>query len=205
MTDPGALRYDRRTIALHWATAVLVAVLWIMGQTADNVPKGPWRSAYWSSHVILGFTLAAVLIARIVWRARGGRALPAADRGALHLFAKATHYVLYLLLIAVVSLGIANAFVRGFNLFGAVALPQIGDPDLRRPINHWHELAANMVFFLALFHAAAALVHHYLWRDGLLTRMALSNRRGPDRVRGLGTREPEVRPTPVATGRESGL
>jgi len=27
--------YDRTTIALHWATAGLVAVLWASGQTAD--------------------------------------------------------------------------------------------------------------------------------------------------------------------------
>ncbi len=163
--------YDRTTIALHWFTAISVAVLWIIGQTADWIPDGPVNTAYWSVHVVLGFVLAAVLAWRIVWRGTSGRRLPPADAGALHLFAKTTHYLLYALLLGVVVLGIVNAFVRGYNLFDVVSLPQVGDRALRRPITHWHGLAANILLGLALFHAAAALVHSYLWKDGVLGRM----------------------------------
>ncbi len=163
--------YDRTTIALHWTTAVSVAVLWIIGQTADWIPNGPVNTAYWSVHVVLGFVLAAILVWRLAWRASGGRRLPAADPGALQAFAKATHYLLYGLLLVVVILGIVNAFVRGYNLFDLVSLPQVGDRGLRRPITHWHGLAANILLGLAAFHAAAALVHHYLWHDGVLGRM----------------------------------
>lgn len=41
------MRYDTRTIALHWTTAVLVLVLWIIGQTDDFIPKGAPHRAYW--------------------------------------------------------------------------------------------------------------------------------------------------------------
>ncbi len=164
-------RYDAMTIRLHWATAMLVALLWIMGQTADWFPRGPLRLDYWSLHVLLGFALLVVLGWRIIWRARGGRTLPAADHGLLQAAATATHYLLYALLVTVVILGVVNAFVRGFSMFGLFHLPQIGDPELKRPINRWHELAANAVLCVALFHAAAALVHHYVWRDGLIRRM----------------------------------
>jgi cytochrome b561 len=163
--------YDRTTIALHWITAASVVILWIIGQTADWIPDGPVNTAYWSIHVALGFVLAAVLAWRVLWRASAGRKLPAADAGALHAFAKATHYLLYGLLLVVVALGVLNAFVRGYNLFGLVSLPQVGDSAMRRPITQWHGLAANILLGFALFHAAAALVHHYLWRDGVLGRM----------------------------------
>ena len=163
--------YDRTTIALHWITATSVAILWIIGQTADWFPDGPVNTAYWSVHVVLGFVLAAVLAWRLLWRTSGGRRLPAADTGALHVFAKTTHYLLYGLLLVVVGLGIVNAFVRGYNLFDLVHLPQVGDRAWRRPITDWHGLAANILLGLALFHAAAALVHHYLWHDHVLGRM----------------------------------
>ncbi len=163
--------YDRTTIFLHWITALSVVVLWIIGQTADWIPDGPVNTAYWSVHVVLGFVLAAVLAWRIAWRGTAGRSLPAADAGALHAFAKATHYLLYALLLTVVVLGVVNAFVRGYNLFDVVHLPQVGDRAWRRPITQWHGLAANILLGLALFHAAAALVHHYLWKDGVLGRM----------------------------------
>ena len=164
-------RYDKTTMALHWATALLVAVLWIIGQTADWFPDGPFQSAYWSSHVVLGFALAVILIWRLVWRYSGGRGLPAADAGMLHVLAKATHYGLYLLLVSVVTLGVVNAVVRGYSIYGLFHLPQLGDRAWRRPITDWHGLAANIMLALAGVHAAAALVHQYLWRDGLLGRM----------------------------------
>jgi len=43
---------------------------------------------------------------------------------------------------------------------------------VRRSINGWHELAANLILLVAFLHAVAALVHQYAWRDRLLNRMA---------------------------------
>jgi cytochrome b561 len=174
---PASDHYDRRTIALHWTTALLVGFLWVVGQTADYIPEGPVNKTVWSFHVVGGFLLAFVLVIRILWRSTSGRALPPADSGLLQVLAKATHYLLYALLVAVVVLGISNAFVRGYHLFGLVSLVQIGDPNLKKPITHWHDLAANAVLAVAIFHAAAALIHHYAWRDGILMRMIPAYRR----------------------------
>lgn len=181
MTSVAAIRYDRTTIALHWATALLVAILWILGQTADRFPDHGWANvALWSTHVVLGFALAALIVWRVGWRSTRGRALPAADTGALHALAKATHSGLYLLLATVVALGIVNAFVRGYSLYGLVHLPQVGDRAWRHPVTQWHGLAANVVLALAGFHAAAALVHHTVLGDGLIARMTPERR--PDRA-----------------------
>jgi cytochrome b561 len=167
---PGAT-YDPVTIRLHWITVILVAALWVGGETADWFPRGPLRNGYWSAHVALGFALALLLIGRLIWRGTGGRRLPASDTGILHVIAEAMHYALYILLLAVITLGIVNAFVRGYNLFGIVSLPQLGDRALRRPITEWHGLAANILLGLACMHAAAALGHHYVLKDGVLRRM----------------------------------
>ncbi len=172
MTIIAGDRYDSTTIRLHWATAALVVVLWISGQLADLAPKGPLRTDAWSSHFVLGFALAAVLIWRLVWRFGGGRRLPAAGSGLLHFLAQAAHHGLYLLLIATVALGLVNAFVRGVSLFDLASLPQIGDRELRKPITQWHEFAANLLLGLAMLHAAAALAHHYILKDAVLLRMA---------------------------------
>jgi cytochrome b561 len=172
MTSSEELRYDRTTIALHWFTAALVASLWIIGQTSDWLPRGALRNTYWSAHVALGFALAAVVAWRIVWRGASGRRLPAAGSGVLRLAAETAHGALYVLLVIVIALGVVNAFVRGYNLFDLVHLPQIGDASLRRPITHWHGLAANILLGLALLHALAALSHHYVLKDAVLRRMA---------------------------------
>jgi cytochrome b561 len=170
-TDDG--RYDPTTIWLHWMTVGLIGALWLIGQTADWTPRGPFRTGAWSIHVTLGFATAFVLLTRIAWRAQFGRVLPPADTGMLHAVAKSTHYILYVLLSAVVALGILDASYRGFNLFGVWSLPQFGTGDaaIRRSINDWHELTANSTMVVALLHAMAALMHQYVWRDHLMTRM----------------------------------
>jgi cytochrome b561 len=173
MGTGATLKYDRTTVSLHWITALFVAALWLIGQTADRLPRGPARSAYWSTHVVIGFALVLALIVRVLWRTTTGRRLPDPDKGVLNILAKSTHYGLYVLLAIVLILGLANAFVRGFDIFGAVALPRIGDSELRRPINQWHELGADVLLALAALHAAAALAHRFLWRDGVLGRISV--------------------------------
>jgi cytochrome b561 len=169
----GDQHYDRTTIWLHWATVTLVAVLWILGQVTGWLPRGPFRLGVWSTHVVLGLTLALVLAIRILWRAGFGSALPPADTGVLQWLAKGTHYALYLLLLAVVILGIANASYMGFDLYGVFTMPRFGnsDPATERSINTLHEWAANLLVLIAFCHAAAALGHQYIWRDRLLQRM----------------------------------
>ena len=164
-------RYDSTTIALHWATAASVLALWIIGQTADLAPHNIADGIIWPVHVVWGFVLVALVAWRIAWRSVGGVGLPPADSGLLHVIAKTTHYLLYILLGVVLLLGVVNAFVRGYNLFGWFSLPQLGDKAWRRPITGWHELAANALLVVALLHAAAALAHHYVFKDGVLRRM----------------------------------
>lgn len=170
--QPTSSTYDRGTFALHWLTAALVTVLWLTGTfLEDLLPKRTLRSEVWSAHFDLDFVLAIALLAFLAWRRTKGRRLPIEDPGLLHRVAKATHAALYLLLLVIVVLGIADAFVRGVHLLGPVGLPKVGDPEWRRPLTHGHGLAANLLMLLALFHAAASLVHHYLWHDTVLGRM----------------------------------
>lgn len=176
LTEPAetqGLRHDRTTIALHWATALLVVLLWTIGQTVDFAPSGPLRIDYRSLHILLGAILGIVLLARIAWRLGRGGMLPPLDTGPLLWIARATHFALYALMLAAVGLGIANAWVRGDSLFNLVAIPSFapGDKALRGAIGDYHALAANAVLIVAGVHAAAALFHHLFLRDATLRRM----------------------------------
>ncbi|MCQ4158412.1 cytochrome b/b6 domain-containing protein [Roseomonas sp. GC11] len=165
-------RYDARTILLHWLTAGLVAFQWLGGQLIDELPRGPLRGNMWSLHFTLGILLALLVVARLVWRVRGGRRLPP-EPGLPGLAARAVHGLLYLLLLVTLGAGLFWIWVRGSNFFGLFSLPVFdpANPGLRRSVGEWHETAANLLLLLAGLHAAAALLHHYLWKDGVLRRM----------------------------------
>lgn len=62
--------YDRTTITLHWATAILVAIQFLIGRTTNFLPRGALRVDIWSVHVLFGFALASVVVMGILWRAR---------------------------------------------------------------------------------------------------------------------------------------
>ncbi len=168
-----ARRYDGMTIAFHWLTAILVITQWLGAQTIDWFPRGPLRVDARSFHIAFGVALAAILAARIVWRASKGRRLPLADAGALNVIAKGTHWALYTLLVAMVAAGLVLEWTRGDSIFNLFSVPAYdpGNHALVERMQHVHGLIGWAILALAGLHAAAALVHRYLWHDGVLNRM----------------------------------
>lgn len=163
---------------MHWLTVALVILAWFLGQFDDIFPKGAARAAALVVHISAGLSVAGLLVLRLCWRLAD--APPPLERTALGVWldyaARFGHVALYALLIVVPLSGIALQFVRGdaLPLFG---LAEIASPiggagrALRRSVKEVHEVAANALIFLAMLHAAAALVHHWLLRDRTLVRM----------------------------------
>ena len=167
------MTYDRASIWLHWLTAFLVVVLWTIGQTNELIfDRGTTgRFALWSTHFTLGALLTLTYLVRVAWKLTGQRRLPGVGSPGLVKLAAAGHGVLYLLLLVVLGLGVADAMSRGSNVWGLFHYPQLIDKDWREPLTDWHGLAANILLAVAGLHALIALVHQYVWRDGVLTRM----------------------------------
>lgn len=171
--DTAARRYDARTMFFHWATAILVVVQWLGAQTIDWFPRGPLRVDARSVHIVLGVVLAVLLAARIIWRLTRGCRLPLADEGSLNLVAKGTHWGLYALLLAMVTLGFGVVWAQGDSIFNLFSVPAY-DPsnhDLGEEVQGIHGTVGWIILALAGVHASAALVHRYLWNDGVLGRM----------------------------------
>jgi cytochrome b561 len=171
--DARGLRHDTTTIALHWITALLVAVLWTIVQTVDFPPNGPLRVDYRSLHIVLGIALGIVLLFRLTWRLSRRETIPPIDKGLLLVAARMTHWALYVMLILAVGLGIATEWTRGDSIFNLFRIPVFdpGNRSLARLIHGWHALAANAILIVAGLHAAAALFHHFILRDATLRRM----------------------------------
>ncbi len=125
-------RYDRRTIGLHWTVAVIVALLWCLGQSIDWFPRGTPRVSVRSAHIVLGVLLLALVLVRLWWRLTGGRRLPPQARGAAQRAAWAGHVLLYALSLAGMVLGLTNVWVRGDTIFQLFSDPQIRSKQRKR-------------------------------------------------------------------------
>ena len=180
VTPPAeTFRYDRLTISLHWLTAILVAAQWVIGQSVGFFPRDHGQGEVRSTHIVLGLALLALVLVRLAWsKSPWGRRRPT-RQGLGDLAARGLQLLLVLLLVATILLGMLNAAVRGDAVFTWVTLPQLGggSQEIRRVVGELHEWGANLILAVVGLHAAAALAHHYVLRDGILRRM-LPGRQG---------------------------
>ena len=118
-----------------------------------------------------------MLAVRLLWRFanRPPALLPTRFGRAGEIAATLGHYALYALLLAVPIVGIVAQLKRGnaLPIFGVwhLASPWPADRAAAHSVMEVHELLANALLILAGIHAAAALIHHYVFGDRTLVRM----------------------------------
>jgi len=162
---------------LHWALFVLVIGLYLLPYAEGLFPRGdPGREWVWWLHISLGLLLAAFVLARVVFRVTVSVPEPEADTKPWEArLAGLAHGLLYLLLIALPIAGIVLTWARGDRLsfFGAFTIPAPfgADRAFAHQVQDIHGLLADAIIIVAAFHAAAALWHHFIRRDGVLRRM----------------------------------
>ncbi len=165
--------YDSKTRFLHWISALLILTLWFAGEFLDWVPRGTPRISVRSSHIVAGVVLGVLLVIRVLWRRAGGVQLPLVGNELVAKASGVTHSVLYALMTAMVISGVALVWIRGDNLFNLFTVPAFdpGNKALRHDAKEIHGWIANILLALAVMHAAVAVWHQRVLKDGLLRRM----------------------------------
>lgn len=174
----GTLRegYDRCTVWLHWLTALLLIGLWIGAHLIDSFPKGSARVNVRSLHISAGVILLGLTIFRIYWRLARGKQF-VTEAGFTSTVSKWVHYLLYALVLVTLALGVANAWIRGDEIFGFFHIPKFGTYNddvrnvLKNEIFRWHETAANSVLIVGITHGVVGLWHGLVLKDRVLQRM----------------------------------
>lgn len=147
--------YSRLQIALHWLIALLIMAAWLTGEGAGEAMEAVEEggTAGFVPHVALGLAILALVALRLVVRlARGAPPAPGTPGSLAVMLADWGHRILYLLMIAV-PLGGVSVWFLGLD------------------VGEIHGLFANLLLLIALGHAAMALYHQYVLKDGLLRRM----------------------------------
>ena len=173
--DAGTLRYAPVQIWIHWLSALVIVGLVVAGLVMTRIGQTPVTGLIYELHKSFGLIVVALVLARLVARAIRGAPPHAPMPGWQRLAARISHVALYVLIVVVPLSGWAatSACCRPVNLFFTVdlTLPIARGFDVARPIFVVHRYAAYLLAFVVLVHAAAALHHHYVRRDGTLARM----------------------------------
>jgi cytochrome b561 len=168
--------YGAVSQAFHWATAVLVLVAFIYG------PGGPEDQVYAASrdadrqlHETLGLTVLVLTAARVLWRTVAARPDPPEVARWMGIASRGVQGLLYVLLFAVPLSAITGAWLEGHPLTllaGVRIAPLFGASHATgASIAEIHGLLGDAILWVAGLHAAAALFHHYVLKDGVLLSM----------------------------------
>jgi cytochrome b561 len=160
---------------LHWGTALLVGGLFVLGWVAVNLPVSPTKLSAFFWHKSLGILVLGLTALRLLWRlTEPTPRLPPLPRWEVWA-ARASHGVLYLLLIAMPLSGwaIQSASQYPFAVFGWFSLPDLVPPGKEsKTIAQGVHLALFWTLAAVLLvHVGAALRHHFLLGNAVLRRM----------------------------------
>jgi len=168
--------YGQVARGLHWLVVGLLVLQYAIAWTMPHIGRATRPVGLIDLHLSFGLLIMIVVAARLIWRWRFPVPLVTEGVPACQtLVARATHALLYAVLLVLPLMGWTNASARGWrvNLFGVVALPQIvpTDSTLGRAMGDIHTATAWVLLAVAGLHVTAALYHHFLLRDGVLRRM----------------------------------
>lgn len=159
------MRYPNKMIFIHWLVAIFVLIAYITG---GNPVKHGFEG---SIHVTSGLIVAGLFLIRIPMRLFYQRQLPTFDlpkwQARLAHIIQGLLYVCMILIPLTGMLGLAT-ITPEYILWG-ISLPML--PNLNIDIGAAHEFLAQMFIMLAGLHAGAALMHHFILKDGVLKSM----------------------------------
>lgn len=177
-------RYTPVAIALHWIIAALIIFMLGLGFLMEDFPQ-EIRGAAYGLHKSTGLSILLLTFVRIAWRL-GHKAppLPAGTKPIEALIARALVVGFYILMITLPMSGwaLSSANPKGypinwFGLFDWPFLPVLSTLDIEtkkevaHSISEAHETMAAAMIGLLVLHVAAALKHHFILKDDVLTRM----------------------------------
>ena len=182
MENQDRSHYGAAAQAFHWVTAVLVLVAFIYG------PGGNEQRVYSAArdfdrqlHETLGLCVFTLAFLRLGWRLASRRPDPPDIPRWMGIASRTVEGVLYALLFALPVTAITGAWLEGhpLTLLGGVKVaPWLAESrDWGARVAKWHTWLGDAIMWLAGAHAAAALYHHFILRDGVLLSMLPQRRK----------------------------
>jgi cytochrome b561 len=169
-------RYNTTMVVLHWLLAIFILGAIFFGAfVLDEMESThPQKILLLKTHIIIGVGILLLTLLRLFVRYTTAQPAPlVSDKPLADKLAKGLHHLLYLLTLLTVLSGLTLALAANLP---AVLLNHVGElpGDYEDFLAHEaHDIFANLLLFTILLHAAAALFHQFILKDGLLSRMSL--------------------------------
>jgi cytochrome b561 len=161
--------------------ALMIIGMIPLGMYMHELPLSPEKLQLYSWHKWTGVTIFVLLLARVSWRlTHQPPPLPWHMSKVQRRASQAGHVLLYLLMLAIPLSGWLMSSAKGYQTvwFGVLPIPDLlgKDKELGETLAEVHELLNWILVTVLIVHVAAALKHHFINRDDVLTRMLPSRK-----------------------------
>ncbi len=168
--------YTKTAKGLHWLMAVLFFGMLGLGFYMQGLPLSPDKLKLYSWHKWIGVTVFLLALFRIAWRVtHQPPALPSSMPRLMQIAAHAGHHMLYMLMFLIPLSGWLMSSAKGFQTvwFGILPIPDLLEKNkLLGDLLQTVHVSLNYLFIAVLIgHIGAALKHHFIDKDDILTRM----------------------------------
>ena len=176
-------RWGLISVLVHWVSALIIIALFALGLYITGLDYyDPWYHQAPGIHKSAGILFFVLTLFRIAWLSVSRRPHPVLDQRNRHaVIAIWVHRILYLLLFLVMISGYLISTANGdpipvFDWFNLASMVSGGEKqaDIAGDL---HFLFAVTLILLATVHTLAALKHHFIDNDEILTRMLGIKRR----------------------------
>lgn len=169
-------RYTLTAIVIHWIMALLLIALFAVGLYMHELKFSPFKLQIYSWHKWAGVTAFILVMLRLAWRIKHRPpVLPWTMSKLAKLGAHIGHGVLYFLMIAIPLSGWLMSSAKGFQTvyFGVLPIPDLlaKDKALGDALQAAHMILNYTFLAVVLGHISAAIKHHVLDKDDVLSRM----------------------------------
>jgi len=182
MKQQSTPHYDSLSRAFHWVTAIVVTIAFILGPGGfgrlmrQGIDPATRNDIVW--HESLGILVLVLTVLRLLWVAWRPAAPQIPMAGWMYVTSKLVHLALWALLLALpitafLALGSEAHPLTLLGGFRIDQMPMIADSAIAK-LADWgdvHEFLGDAIMWLAGLHAAAAIFHHVVLKDGVLSAM----------------------------------
>jgi cytochrome b561 len=164
------------SIVFHWLSAGLTLFLFGLGVylTSYGYYSGDYLQ-YAHLHYALGLILLGLVIIRLLWRLTSKTPKALVTSLPTKIGISLSKFLLYVFLFTILISGyfICTAEGQSIDVFGLFQIPSVMllETNQLNLAGLTHKYVAWALFVLVIFHAGAALVHHFFIRDRTLVRM----------------------------------
>ena len=170
-------KYGLISKTFHWYMAGILLFVLLLGNLSEHTPK-KYYDFLMLVHNSLGLIILILVILRLLWRWSNPKPEKINKNKLLNKLSNLAFFIFYFGMFAGPITGYILMNIEGKEvLFFGIELANIvnSNRDFEKLAHNFHGIACDLLLYTFILHLIAALYHHYIKKDQILSRIKFNS------------------------------